>query len=55
VGAATWFGQLQPAFDERELFFERSLRELAEDNWHPDLHNEPVSECIRASYAENGT
>jgi len=35
---ATWLDQLKPAFDQSEFFFERSLREMAVDEWRPSWH-----------------
>ena len=50
---ATWLDQLQPAFDKREFFFERSFRELDGFNWHPCRRDEPVPVCRRGSSADN--
>ena len=39
---ATSLEQLEPAFGERRFFFERSLREVTEDDWHPSWRDESV-------------
>jgi KamA family protein len=37
---AMWLDQLEPAFDEPEFFFERSLREMTMDEWRPTWQDE---------------
>ena len=41
---ATWLDQLEPAFGRREFFFERSLREMAMDEWQPSWKDKSVPE-----------
>jgi KamA family protein len=42
---AAWLTELEPAFGEREFFFEHRLREMANGTWQPEWQRDEIARC----------
>jgi KamA family protein len=42
---AAWLTELEPAFGEREFFYECRLREMAGGTWQPDWQRDEIASC----------